>query len=108
MAFRTTSTRPRISWIVPLALWLSLVGAIVEPRAARAASEGPVRRTTSVAVDLVLLRPLGLVRLIAGSVLLAPTTLMWPPSYRENVEIFVLEPNDYLFRRPLGEDLAGR
>lgn len=78
-------------------------------------------------VDLVLLRPLGAVRLVAGALLWVPVSLVQavvdmnkaafaqvglsekPDGVvvRETVDIFVVEPARYVFKRPLGEDLGG-
>jgi hypothetical protein len=66
--------------------------------------------------DAVVLRPLGSVRLAVGIVALIPTgilyTLKMPldgdaGALQEITELLVVEPANFVFRRPLGEDLAG-
>ena len=66
--------------------------------------------------DLAILRPLGGLRLVVGMAAMVPMTIIntialpfQPDSgaYRETAELFIVEPANYVFRRPLGEDLAG-
>jgi hypothetical protein len=85
-------------------------------------SAAPARALTgeeigAIPVDLILLRPLGAIRLIVGSVYYLPAALVTSPSAAYDgdtaeidalTETFVNEPFDYLFLRPLGKDLAGR
>ena len=70
----------------------------------------------SIGFDLVVLRPLGSVRLAVGIVAMIPTgilyTLKMPldgdaGALQEVTELLVVEPANFVFRRPLGEDLAG-
>ncbi len=103
---RGAALRPYGGSGIALLLFLQVASALT-PSAARAAQEESLGRALAITVDAALLRPLGMLRLIGGSALLVPTTLMWPPDYRANIELFVLEPAEYLFERPLGEDLAG-
>lgn len=67
-------------------------------------------------VDLVLLRPLGVGRIVVGSVLLIPSTLINAIGlplgqdtgvFAEDLDRFVIEPVEYTFQRPVGEDLVG-
>lgn len=67
-------------------------------------------------VDVFPIRFGGFLRLIAGSALLVPASLFAtfslpfnrdPAVYRDYYELLVLEPFDYTFRRPLGQDLGG-
>ena len=68
------------------------------------------------AFDVTVLRSLGLIKLAVGMTTLVPVTLLFtlkqPISpdasvYREATEILVIEPANYVFRRPLGQDLSG-
>lgn len=96
-------------------LWLSA------PRGAQAVEPEPgggpdLGRAALIAVDVFPIRFGGLLRLAVGSVLLVPATVMSaltypfernPEVFRENAALYLDEPFDYTFRRPLGEDLAG-
>lgn len=73
-------------------------------------------RVAMMAVDVFPIRLGGLLRTVVGGVFLVPVTLLSAVSYpfernpgvfRENAELYVVEPFDYTFRRPLGQDLAG-
>ena len=89
------------------------------PRAGLAveATDGSgVGRAARVAVDIFPMRFGGFVRVVVGSVFLVPATIFSalampfernPDVFRENADLYVLEPFDYTFRRPLGEDFAG-
>jgi hypothetical protein len=66
--------------------------------------------------DATVLRPLGAVRLVVGTAALAVTSVLYTlrlpinpdtGAYREAADILVVEPGNYVFRRPLGEDFAG-
>jgi hypothetical protein len=66
--------------------------------------------------DVTVLRTLGSVRLVVGMAALAATsvfyTLMLPFQrdtgiFTEAKEILVVEPANFVFRRPLGEDFSG-
>jgi predicted cobalt transporter CbtA len=65
--------------------------------------EGP----TNQGIDLLVLRPLSLVTLIAGGLLFLPAALMTAPNGMDSVadayERFVNEPGEYFWGRPLGE-----
>lgn len=64
-------------------------------------------RNANVGVDLLLVRPLAGVTLIAGSVLFVPAAIMTAPngwdSVKEAYNRFIDEPVDYFASRPLGE-----
>ena len=69
-----------------------------------------------VAVDCVLLRPLGTARLLIGGVLLVPSTFINvlglpfgrdTSVFKDDVDRLIIEPAQYTFQRPLGVDLAG-
>jgi hypothetical protein len=66
--------------------------------------------------DASVLRPLGAVKLVVGMVALIPASVLYTfrmpfdsdtGVYREAADMLVVEPANYVFRRPLGEDLAG-
>ena len=66
--------------------------------------------------DVAVLRTLGSVRLVVGMAALAVTGVLYtlrlpfdrdPGAYREAAEILVIEPGNFVFRRPLGEDFSG-
>jgi hypothetical protein len=66
--------------------------------------------------DVMILRTLGSVRLVVGTAALAVTgvlyTLRLPfdsdtGPFEEAAEVLVVEPANYVFRRPLGEDFSG-
>lgn len=91
------------------------------PRAGTAtaaeATAGPdVGRAALMAVDVFPVRVGGFLRLVVGGIFLVPVTALSaltmpfernPAVFRENAELYVVEPFDYTFRRPLGEDFAG-
>ncbi|MEZ4278910.1 MAG: hypothetical protein R3F21_04725 [Myxococcota bacterium] len=73
-------------------------------------------RAAVMAVDVFPIRFGGFLRTVVGGVFLVPVTLLSaatypfernPSVFRENAELYVVEPFEYTFRRPLGEDLAG-
>lgn len=101
-------------------LVLLVMMGIASAGAARALGELPsqaqVQEFAFKAVDVFPIRFGGVLRLIAGSALLVPATLFStfslpfdrnPAVYRDNYELLVVEPFDYTFRRPLGQDLGG-
>jgi hypothetical protein len=68
------------------------------------------------AIDIAVLRPLGMGRIVIGAALLVPMSLFNaialpigrdPSIFQEDVERFIVEPVEYTFDRPIGEDLAG-
>jgi hypothetical protein len=68
------------------------------------------------AFDVAILRPLGGIRLVVGMTALIPTgvlySLMLPfnsdtSRFSEAAEILVVDPANYVFRRPLGEEFEG-
>jgi len=78
---------------------------------------GPdVGRAALMAVDVFPVRVGGFLRIVVGGIFLIPVTVLSaltlpfernPDVFRENAELYVVEPFDYTFRRPLGEDFAG-
>ncbi len=70
----------------------------------------------AIGFDIAVLRTLGATRLAVGMVALIPTALLFTlkmpldgntGALREAAEILVVEPANYVFRRPLGEDFGG-
>jgi len=66
--------------------------------------------------DAAVLRPLGTVKLAVGMLFLIPASFLYTfrmpfdsdtGIYREAADMLVVEPANYVFRRPLGEDLSG-
>jgi hypothetical protein len=75
-----------------------------------------VERGFSIGFDLVILRPLGAGRMFVGMGLMVPmsifNTMRMPfvrdsAIYGESAQLFVVEPANFVFRRPLGEDFSG-
>ncbi|HIF92349.1 MAG: hypothetical protein ABGX04_17890 [Myxococcales bacterium] len=70
----------------------------------------------AIGFDVVVLRPLGAIRLAVGAVALIPVGLIYSlkipldggtGALQEVAELLVVEPANFFFRRPLGEDLSG-
>ena len=63
--------------------------------------------------DATVLRPLGSIRLVVGMATLALTSVLYAITfqssdvYRETANLLVVDPANYVFRRPLGEDFSG-
>jgi hypothetical protein len=59
------------------------------------------------AVDLLIIRPLGFVAVAVGAVLFLPTALITSPMGRDSVEevmeTFITIPSNDVFKRPLGK-----
>lgn len=89
-------------------------GAESDASAGSAQSAGAMAKEIGTkAVDVFPIRFGGFLRTVAGGILLVPASLFStfslpfdrnPGVFRENVELLVLEPFDYTFRRPLGQD----
>ena len=101
--------------LVSLGLSASRPAAAVEP-GAEGAGGIDVGRAARIAVDVFPIRFGGVLRLAIGSVLIVPATIFSgltypfernPEVFRENAALYLDEPFDYTFRRPLGEDFAG-
>ena len=78
---------------------------------------GMADRGASITADLLLLRPLGALRSAVGAVSFLPTAAIIAPysaftgnwdEFEAVTDMFIWEPTDYTFQRPLGVDLAGR
>ncbi len=90
------------------------IGALVAiaPAASFAESANPF----AMVFDAAVLRPLGAIKLVVGMTAMVPATILYsfrlpfdPDSglIREAAEMLVIEPANFVFRRPLGEDLSG-
>ena len=91
------------------------------PRAGRSVEADPeadaaLGRAALVAVDVFPIRFGGFLRMTVGGLFLVPATLVSaiaypiernPAVFRDNAELYVVEPFDYTFRRPLGRDFGG-
>ncbi len=87
----------RRAWVAALTL------SAVLGSAAPARAEHPVIAGTSIAFDLIIVRPLSLGELVFGFVCFVPAALFAGPSVAEPWELFVAEPFEATFTRPLGE-----
>jgi Mn2+/Fe2+ NRAMP family transporter len=87
----------RRAWVVALALAAALGGA------AAARAENAVVAGTGMAFDLIIVRPLTLGQLVFGAVCFVPSALFALDSVGEPWEIFVEDPFQATFTRPLGE-----
>ncbi len=67
----------------------------------------PVVHNTDIGIDLVLIRPMAAITLVAGALLYVPAVIMTAPNGKESMgdayERFVREPGEYFYSRPLGE-----
>lgn len=103
--FRASRTR-----IMALVLAVNL---LVTPSLAGAESaggrfqEGWAEDAAFSTLDVLLLRPFGMGRMLAGAVLFVPVTMIWPPAYKETFDQFVQEPYEYTIEREIGQDIAG-
>ncbi len=87
------------------ALALSLVLGWTAPAQAIPPDGGdhPVIKGAGMAFDLIIVRPLSLGVLVFGFVCFVPAALFAGPSIADPWEMFVLEPYEATFTRPLGE-----
>ena len=93
----------------------ALIGALIAiaPTASLAEEEASVGAKI---FDVAILRTLGTVKVFVGIVALIPASVLYTLRmpfdsdtgvYKEAAEMLVVEPANFVFRRPLGEDLAG-
>ena len=87
----------RRAWVVALILSAVLGGA------APARAENPVIAGVGMTLDLIIVRPLTVGQLVFGFVCFLPAALFAGKSFREPWEIFVGDPFEATFVRPLGE-----
>ncbi len=64
-------------------------------------------RVTAQGIDAVIVRPISLVRAAIGMVFVLPAALFAAPGGQESIdealEVFIVDPVNYVFRRKLGE-----
>ncbi len=87
----------RRAWVAALTL------SAVLGWAAPARAEHPVIAGTGIAFDLIIVRPLSLGVLVFGFVCFLPAALFSGPSVADPWDMFVVEPFEATFIRPLGE-----
>ena len=75
-----------------------------------------LKKGAVIGYDIAVLRTLGSFRLLIGMAFLVPASILQsltlpfgsdPDTLREQAEILVIEPANFVFRRPLGEDFGG-
>lgn len=68
--------------------------------------KGPVRGA-NIFLDVVLIRPLSVIGLVAGTALFVPAAVMTSPGGKDTIgeawELFVLVPGAHVWEKPLGE-----
>ena len=91
------------------------------PRTGRSVESDPavdasLGRAALMAVDVFPVRFGSFLRMTVGGVFLVPATIVSavaypfernPAVFEENTQLYVVEPFDYTFRRPLGQDFGG-
>ncbi|MEE8166125.1 MAG: hypothetical protein V3T64_11190 [Myxococcota bacterium] len=86
---------------------IAAAAGLLLPTGAHADAEMGPRSPASVVFDVVLLRPLGLLRLVIGAAFFVPAAVVASPggfdSIEEALELFVLVPAEDLLERPLGD-----
>lgn len=92
----------RRDWIAALTLAI-LLGSVAPARAADPPAVHPATRGAGIALDLIIVRPLNLGELLFGFVCFVPVALFAAPSTAEPWEMFVADPFEATFKRPLGE-----
>lgn len=100
-------TRRTFARLLAPALLIALLGAPAQASAGWRDSLAPVGTGATIAVDLLLVRPLGLVAIVVGAGALVPVAVVTAPNGRhgleEATELFVEAPFRYVFDRPLGD-----
>ncbi len=94
---RRTKRAGRRVWVAALSL-SAVLGC-----AAPARAEHPAVRGHHIAFDLIILRPLGLGELLFGFICFVPVGLFAGDAIDDPWELFVMEPFEATFTRPLGE-----
>ncbi len=78
-----------------------------EPEPVLAEARPPRPNPALMAIDLLIVRPLGLVAVAVGAVLFLPVALITAPMGRDSLqaaqETFITVPSNDVFKRPLGE-----
>ncbi len=98
---RTKHVGPR-AWVAALTL-SAVLGWAAPARAVPGRAEHPVIAGASMAFDLIIVRPLSLGVLVFGFVCFLPAALFSGPSVADPWDMFVVEPFEATFIRPLGE-----
>ena len=69
--------------------------------------DSAAERIATQGVDVVIVRPISLVRAAMGMVLVIPAALLAAPGGQESIDevlqVFIVEPVNYVFRRRIGE-----
>jgi hypothetical protein len=118
--------RPR-RFFAALTIGLALAGSPLSAVAAESSASGSISMDEVMDnasegflkfFDIVVLRPAGLARLAVGALFALPISstinlLALPVGqstsvFADDYDLHVVEPADYVFARPIGEDLAGR
>ena len=93
----------------------AMIGALIAIAPSASLAEDEVSVGAKI-FDVAVLRTLGTVKVFVGIVALIPASVLYtlrmpfnsdPDVFKEAAEMLVVEPANYVFRRPLGEDLAG-
>ena len=96
--------RERRRWSLRAAA-ATLVAALLLPAQAQAWPEVP--HPVAAGIDLVIMRPLGLVAAVVGAVLFVPVAVISAPQGRDGIEeaweLLVSEPAKDVYERPLGD-----
>jgi hypothetical protein len=97
---------------------LTLIAGLLLPANALAQAQEPAEprspslsarlsRGAAVGFDVLIVRPLGFVATTVGAALFIPAVVVTAPNGRDSIEsaleLFVIVPAKYVFRRPLGE-----
>lgn len=99
----------RFVWIPVLALIAVFVlqGSAIAQESESAPAENRFANGAAIGFDVVVLRPLAVVTLVVGAVMLPVAALMSSPGgmepIREATDLFVTEPYEAAFKRPLGD-----
>ncbi len=96
--------------VLALIVVLLLQGSAIAQAGAFEPAQNPFVHGLAIGFDVVLLRPLAVATLVIGAVLFPPAALMAVVAGKgakervsEATELFVIEPFDDAFRRPLGD-----
>ena len=93
----------------------AMIGALIAIAPSASLAEDEVSVGAKI-FDVAVLRTLGTVKVFVWIVALIPASVLYtlrmpfnsdPDVFKEAAEMLVVEPANYVFRRPLGEDLAG-
>lgn len=90
---------------------VTLIAALLIPAAVRAQTPDPIEAPepsmTAKVLDVLILRPLGLLVIPVGVAAFIPIALITAPngldSVQQALDLFVMGPTNYVFTRPLGD-----